>query len=255
MPNLTTPFLKLSGDTEQDLKQIEQWSVSLVDELKSLLCNLDGGNVIEASSVKAQNIDCTKARIKDAQVQSMTADKLTAGTIDAREIDVININADNINTGELNSELVHVGSSDADGSLEMTGDSIEFKENVAENGMRVEKVRIAMGRTENGNYVFTIQSRDGKTGIYMDESGEVYLTGAIETTKDCLIQGELRVGLYGTGQKGIRIYGDAYFPDPETGAYAKEYGSILPYVDSDGSEGINIVGNEGNVWINGRKIG
>lgn len=223
MPNLTTPFLRLSGDTEQDLKQIEQWSVALVDELKSVLCNLDSGNVGEAASVKAQNIDCTKAKIKDAQVQSMTADKLTAGTI---------------NTGEITVS----GESDK-GSMEMSGEKLEFYEKGNPSP------RIYIGRDGKG-YIFIIQSSDTKQGIYMDDDGRVYMTGAIETTQDCLIQGELRVGLFG-GQKGIRIYGDAYFPD-ENGNYSKPYASILPYVDNDGREGIYI---EGNVWINGQEIG
>lgn len=247
MPNLTTPFLKLSGDTERDLKQIEQWSVALVDELKSLLCNLDGGNVLEASSIKAQNIDCTKARIKDAQIQDLTADKLTAGTIDAEEINVININADNIVTGTLDADKVAIHGESAAGEMQQTGDRSAW---IDKDG----NTRILIGNV-NGSYIFIAQSADGRNGIYMDESGKIHNSGSIETDEDCLIQGELRVGLYGTGQKGIRIYGDAYFPDPVTGKYADEYGSILPYVDADGSKGINISGYEGNVWINGKKIG
>lgn len=227
MPNLTTSLLRLTGDTQTDLKRIEEWAAGLVDELKALFCNLDGGNVIEASSVKAQNIDCTKAKIKDAQVQSMTADKLTAGTIDTGEITI-------------------KGESDA-GEMNMTGDCSAW---IDKNG----KVRILIGNV-NGSYIFIVQSEDGRNGIYMDEDGKIHNSGSIETDEDCLIQGELRVGLYGTGQKGIRIYGDAYSPDPETGKYADEYGSILPYVDADGSKGINISGYEGNVWINGKKIG
>lgn len=223
MPNLTTPFLKLSGDTQQDLKQIEKWSVALVDELKSVLCNLDSGNVGEAASVKAQNIDCTKAKIKDAQVQSMTADKLTAGTI---------------NTGEITVQ----GESD-NGSMEMSGEKLEFYEKGNS------QPRIYIGR-DGDNYILIIQNSKGTQGIYMDDDGRVYMTGAIETTQDCLIQGELRVGLRGSNNKGIRFYGDAYFPDAN-GNYSAEYASILPHVSTDEKKGIEITGD---LWLNGSPV-
>lgn len=232
MPNLTTPFLKLDGeDTAVDLKKIEQWSVSLIDELKSILCNLDAGNVLEAGSVKAKNIDCTKAKIKGAQIQSLTADKISAGTIDSN---LITIKSENETDG---------------GTMTMSGESLIFYEKCVENGQVVEKLRIAIGRDENGKYIFTVQSRDGQSGIYMDESGEVYMTGILQTTKDCLIQGELRVGLGGNNAKGIAFYGDSYFPD-ENGNYAKPYARIIPYVDSGGDlTGISVEG--GGLWVKG----
>ena len=177
MPNLTTPFLKLSGkSTENDLKQIEDWSVSLIDELKSILCNLDSGNVTEAGSVKAQNIDCTKARIKGAQIQSLTADKLTAGTIDTGEITV-------------------KGESDDGGTMIMTGESLVFYEKCNdETGKTVDALRIALGRNDKGIYIFTVQSADGHSGIYMDENGEVFFTGTVSTTKNAEIGTNIVVG-------------------------------------------------------------
>lgn len=217
MPNLTTPFLKLSGDTEQDLQKIEQWSVALVDELKSVLCNLDSGNVGEAASVKAQNIDCTKAKIKDAQVQSMTADKLTAGVINVSEGISISGSHDDKESGG------------SDGSMEITNESIEM----TENGV----LRIAIGRDENGNYIFTVQSRDGNSGIYMTEDGEVYLTGAIRTTKDCSVGNFLTVGDIG----GAAVY----FKNPTGGNDAE--------IVLDG-EDLHINTPKGGVYINGRLI-
>ena len=216
MPNLTTPFLRLSGDTEQDLKQIEQWSVALVDELKSVLCNLDSGNVGEAASVKAQNIDCTKAKIKDAQVQSMTADKLTAGTINVSEGISITGSHDNKETGDY-------------GSMNITNETIEMYERG--------NLRIAIGRDEDGHYIFTVQSRDGKSGIYMKEDGEVYLTGAIRTTKDCSVGNFLTVGDVG----GAAVY----FKNPTGGNDAE---IVLDGEDS------HINTPKGGVYINGRLI-
>ena len=151
MPNLTTGFPKRTGDLEADYENLYKWSVSLIDELKSIFCNLDSGNVSEAASVKAQNIDTTQARIKDAQINSLTADKLTAGTID---------------TGSIN-----IKNEDDIGKIEISGQSIELWEGGS--------VRIAIGRDENGKYVFIVQNKDHTQGIYMNDDGNVMFTGNI----------------------------------------------------------------------------
>jgi hypothetical protein len=190
MPNLTTGFPKKTGNLESDYENLYNWSVSLIDELKSILCNLDSGNVTEANSVKAQNIDCTQARIKDAQMQSITADKLTAGTIDARDINVININADNINTGTLNSEIVNIESEDAKGKLILDGDSLIFYE---KDGDKIYQ-RIAIGRGEDGKYIFTVQNRDGTQGVYMDSGGNINITGNIGGASNISVTSDVDIG-------------------------------------------------------------
>lgn len=163
MPNLTTPFLNLKGeDTGEDLKAIQEWSTALIDELKYILCNLDAGNVTEAGSVTASNIDCTKARIKGAQIQSLTADKISAGTIDAGE--------------------VTIASEDVHGTMKLDGESLQMYDG---NG----KLRIAFGQDEDGNYIFTVQNADETQGVYMDETGEVYMTGTLNA-KDGIISGK-----------------------------------------------------------------
>ena len=190
MPNLTTGFPKKTGNLESDYENLYNWSVSLIDELKSILCNLDSGNVTEANSVKAQNIDCTQARIKDAQMQSITADKLTAGTIDARDINVININADNINTGTLNSEIVNIESEDSKGKLILDGDSLIFYE---KDGDKIYQ-RIAIGRGEDGKYIFTVQNRDGTQGVYMDSGGNINITGNIGGASNISVTSDVDIG-------------------------------------------------------------
>ena len=154
MPNLTTGFPKRTGNLEEDYENLYNWSVSLIDELKSILCNLDSGNVTEANSVKAQNIDCTQARIKDAQMQSLTADKLTAGTIDAGQITV-------------------KGESD-NGKMVMSGEKLVFFETGND------KPRIYIGR-DGDDYIFSVQNSDATQGIYMDESGNIVITGVFST--------------------------------------------------------------------------
>lgn len=172
MPNLTTGFPKRTGNIEEDYENLYNWSISLIDELKSILCNLDIGNVTEAMSVKAQNIDCTQARIKDAQMQSLTADKLTAGTIDTGEITVKN------ERGKY--------------EMEMRGDSLIFYEDGV--------IRIALGRSEDGGYIFTVQNKDETQGIYMDSGGNAVFTGEIRGGKisaDTVIEAG-HGGIFGT---------------------------------------------------------
>lgn len=249
MPNMTTPFPVFDGETVEDnFRELQEWAICLTDELKYLFCNLDAGNVMEASKVKAKNIDCSKGRIKDWQMQSLTADKITAGTIDAQEITVINIDADNINTGTLNSELVNVGNSDSYGTVTLTGDSLMFYEKVKENGATKKVLRIALGRDDQNNYIFTVQNRDATQGVYMDDNGDIVISGILSTDKDCLIQGALRVGIGGNNTKGIEFYGDAYANG--SACYAK----IVPWVNAydDHIKGINVA--DGDLWVKGNAV-
>ncbi len=95
MPNLTTPIPpKLSGQSNEDLIRFKEWGTALIDELTYILNNLDAGNVIEASSVKAENIDTSTAVIENAQIGALTADKLAAGTVDTNKVTVSSKNGE-----------------------------------------------------------------------------------------------------------------------------------------------------------------
>lgn len=226
MPNLTTGLPVRTGDIEKDYNNLYDAFVSLVDELKAVLCNLDTGNVSEAAKVDAQNIDCSKAKIKDAQIKSLTADKLTAGTIDAGVVTV-------------------AGQGARGASVEIEGDSIQMWD-------KNNKLRIAIGSIigDDGEeeYVFIVQNAQASEGIRMSgNDGTIELTGSINTGKDCRIQGELRVGLQGT-MKGISFYGDTYNSNSST-----PYAQIVPFTDVGGElKGINIIAD--GVWFNGLPI-
>ena len=78
----------------------------------------------------------------------------------------------------------------------------------------------------------------------MDASGEVIIAGSIQTMKDCLIQGMLRVGISGNNTKGIEFYGDSYQPDKD-GNYSTPYARLVPYVaNNEDYKGINVEGGE-----------
>jgi hypothetical protein len=161
MPNLTTPFLHLGGtDINKDMDDVQNWSISLIDELKYILCNLDAGNCQEASKVKAQNIDCSKARIHNAQIQSLTADKLTAGTIDAGKITI---------KGE-----------DEDGNkMVMSGKSLIFYEK-DEKGRNMPRIYIGF---DGQKYVFEVYNKEGNKEITMNDDGNVIFSGTIRGGK------------------------------------------------------------------------
>ena len=62
MPNFTTPIPpRLTGNPTEDTEALKRWGTALVDELTYLFNNLDSGYVIEAASVKAENIETNNA--------------------------------------------------------------------------------------------------------------------------------------------------------------------------------------------------
>ena len=108
-------------------------------------------------------------------------------------------------------------------------------------------LRIAIGRDEDGHYIFTVQSRDGTSGIYMKEDGDnsvVYLTGAIETTKDCKVGTSLSIGM--GADAVINFMGPSN--QPEATISMSDHTLNL-----EARDGVYIK-SEGGVYINGRLI-
>ena len=96
----------------------------------------------------------------------------------------------------------------------------------------------------NGEFVFIIYDKNKKQAIYLNEDGEGVFAGSIQTMKDCLIQGMLRVGMAGNNTKGIEFYGDSYQPDKD-GNYSTPYARLVPYVaNNEDYKGINVEGGE-----------
>lgn len=166
MPNLTTGFPNISGvgtldNMYQDLIRIHDWAMELTDELKYMFCNLDAGNVMEAAKVRAQNIDCTRARISSAQIQSLKASKIKTGTLDVSD------------------KVTIKGESDA-ARMVMNAQTIIFYEK-DDSGKEIP--RIYMG-FDGEKYVFLVQNSDATQGIHMDENGNVIITGVFSTGTD-----------------------------------------------------------------------
>lgn len=138
-------------------------------------------------------------------------------------------------TGTLNSTQNPVQSSNK--QLLLDGDLLYIEDNT---GRR----RIDLGNL-NSEFVFIIYDKKGNRAVYLNEDGEAVFAGSIQTMKDCLIQGMLRVGMTGNNAKGIEFYGDSYTSQSEC------YGKMIPWVDAndDHIKGINV--SQGNFWING----
>lgn len=222
MPNLTTGFPKKTGNIEKDYDNLYSWAISLIDELKTILCNLDSGNVSEAGSVKAQNIDVSQAKIKDAQIKSLTADKLTAGTIDTGEITVRGgrtvkkTSADGIETSTKY-------------EMDIQGDSIIFYEKG--------QIRIAIGKDqESDSYIFTVQNSDGTQGLFMKDDGNVVFTGQV-TGKNAVFGTDVELGE--TANPQIR--------------FMKPTGAVGATIYLNG-EDLHINIPNGSVFINNREI-
>lgn len=105
------------------------------------------------------------------------------------------------------------------------------------------RVRVRLGNY-NDEFVFIIYDKNKKQAIYLNEDGEGVFAGSIQTMKDCLIQGMLRVGMAGNNTKGIEFYGDSYQPDKD-GNYSTPYARLVPYVaNNEDYKGINVEGGE-----------
>lgn len=113
------------------------------------------------------------------------------------------------------------------------------------------RVRVRLGNY-NDEFVFIIYDKNKKQAIYLNEDGEGVFAGSIQTMKDCLIQGMLRVGMAGNNTKGIEFYGDSYQPDKD-GNYSTPYARLVPYVaNNEDFKGINIEG--GKLCVNEKPV-
>lgn len=232
MPNLTAGYPKkpfLCVNDEKQIKELlsttqnlQDWAVGLVDELRYLFCNLDAGNVMEAGSVKAENIDTRFAKIKSAQIQSLKADKIKTGTLHVTE----NMTIQN-----------------GDGTIQFLSDSIVFYD---PNGVQ----RLAMGRINGSDvFVFVMNDPKGNPMLNMDSHGEAIFGGTIWTSKNCYVSGELCVGLDAKADNtlnGISFYGDAL------AGGSKLYAKLTPYMVDDETVGVNVT--DGGLYVEGKPV-
>lgn len=155
MPNLTTPIPpKLTGAAGDDIKAIKKWGTALIDELSYIFNNLDAGNVSEAASVKAENIDTSNAKIQNAQIGNLTADKLR--------------------TGQLNTNLVRVESDF--GNLSMSGSSIVISDN------KEERFKVEYD-PDTGLFSFVINNSEGNPTVYINSFGNAVFSGRVDSSE------------------------------------------------------------------------
>lgn len=155
MPNLTTPIpKKVTGITKDDIKAIQKWGTALIDELSYIFSNLDAGNVSEAASVKAENIDTSNAKIQNAQIDVLTADKLTAGTVDTNLVTV----------------------SSESGNLNITGTEIVISDGYTK---RFE----VMYDEKNDIFSFILRNKNGEATVYISSTGNAIFKGKIDSSE------------------------------------------------------------------------
>lgn len=155
MPLLTVGYPMEKYDTDANLAEVRSVLNETIDQLRYILCNLDSGNVIEAASVKAQNIDVGQAKILDAQIGSLTADKIYTGTLDSGK--------------------VTISDSTSSKKIEITGSYISFTDGGID--------RAAMGYLKDGTFVFYIKDPTGQyVQIGLDSNGTAYVRGIIDSS-------------------------------------------------------------------------
>lgn len=154
MPNFTMSVPpKLSGNAGQDLIALKEWGTALADELSYLFSHLDAGNVAEAASVKAENINTNSAKITNAQIGELTADKLVTGSVDTSIV------------------TIH----DKSGTLTMTGSAIQI-------GDGQQDRFIARFDKTDGTFTFALINDEGDPTVYIDDGGNAIFTGTVESS-------------------------------------------------------------------------
>lgn len=190
MPNLTTPIpSRLSGNTAEDIRAIKKWGTALIDELTYIFNNLDAGNVSEAASVKAENIDTSNAKITNAQIGNLTADKLRAGQVDT--------------------DLVVVQSES--GNLSISGNSINISDN------SVDRFKAEYNPITD-LFTFALYNNEGQPTVYINSAGNAVFSGRIDSSEiysstivgtDSLSYQSLTGGVFAmTDTQGIKIMQD-----------------------------------------------
>ncbi len=154
MPNVTTPIPpNLTGRTEEDIKRLKEWGTALIDELTYLFANLDAGNVLEAASVKAENIDTATATISNAQIGALTADKLVTGTMDTGKVTV----------------------ADADSNLEISGSEIIIRD------QKYPRFVAAYNKATDA-FQFLLCNEDGNPTVSINSAGNAVFSGQLESS-------------------------------------------------------------------------
>ena len=154
MPNFTTPIPpRLTGKASEDVENLKKWGTALIDELTYLFNNLDKGNVIEAASVKAENIETNTAKISNAQIGNLTADKLVSGKVDT--------------------ELVSV--KDKDGNLTISGSQIVISDKENERF-------VASYDKSRDVFDFVLYNEKGEPTVNINSRGEAVFSGEVESS-------------------------------------------------------------------------
>lgn len=154
MPNVTTPIPpNLTGNAEADVKKLKEWGTALIDELTYLFHNLDAGNVIEAASVKAENIDTTSATIGNAQIGALSADKLVAGSVDTKKVSV----------------------TDGEGTLDISGSEIVIRDK------NYDRFLAAYDKS-TGKFRFFLCNEKGKPTVSINSDGNAVFSGQVESS-------------------------------------------------------------------------
>ena len=55
-------------------------------------------------------------------------------------------------------------------------------------------LRIAIGRGEDGKYIFNVQNRDATQGVCMDSNGNIYITGNIGGASNISVTSDVNIG-------------------------------------------------------------
>ena len=154
----------LNWSEGERLDEMDGIFAELIRQINFIVSNLGADNVIEAASVKAENIDTKNAKIVNAQIKNLTASKIKAGTLDlSKEITI----SDSKDLTKGNSMTIN-----------KNGIVIKGKSN---DGKVIN--RFVLMPDGDGNYLFAMYDKDGDMSLAMDDDGNAAFRGTVESSE------------------------------------------------------------------------
>lgn len=150
----------LNWSEGERLDEMDGIFAEMIRQINFIVSNLGADNVIEAASVKAENIDTKNAKIVNAQIKNLTASKIKAGTLDL-------------------SKGITIQNGNNTRSMTITEDGILITDQTGQEDI----LRFALLPDENGKFVFMLCNEEGEPTIAMDDDGNAAFRGTVESSE------------------------------------------------------------------------
>ena len=152
----------LNWSEGERLDELDGIFAELIRQINFIVSNLGPDNVIEAASVKAENIDTKNAKIVNAQIKNLTASKIQAGTLDLSK------------------------------GITITNGGSKWVMTIAENGLSIEEwnedkkefiTRFLLAPDEEGKFALLLCNKEEDATLALDDDGNAVFRGTVQSSE------------------------------------------------------------------------